>query len=395
MRQRVPGRPPPIADIRRAFATTAPGLEGVLADELLAAGFRGVARGVAGVAFVGTRGELERACLVLRTAHRVLWTLGDVDAGDGDRLYAGVRQIASWPGLVPPDRTFAVHASARDNPSFRDARFAGLRTKDAIVDAVRDAEGARPSVSVADPDVQVRVAISGRRGVVSLDLAGRQSLHARGYRIEAGAAPLRESLAAGMLALAGHRDDEPVIDPCCGSGTILIEAALRARHVAPGLVGREYGFARWPGFRPERLEATRADLLAATRPPRQRRYLGLDLDGELLEVARENTRRARVADDIRLVRADATRALPEDLGGPGLVVTNPPYGARLEDRPRVVRLLGELGRRWREVLPGWRAAVLVGDRGDGALLGLDGLSLVPLVNGGLDVWLALGRIPSG
>lgn len=383
----------PTSAIRRAFATTAPGLELALADELVAAGYDRVRPGVAGASFVGDRLGLERACLVLRLAHRVLWTLGDVDAGDGDRLYRSVRALAHWEGLVPPDRTFAVHATARDNPSFRDARFAGLRVKDAIVDAVRELAGDRPSVDVADPDVQVRIAISGRKGVVSLDLAGRDSLHARGYRLEAGEAPLRESLAAGLLQLADHRPDEPLYDPCCGSGTILIEAALRARAVAPGLVGRYYGFERWPGFRPDRLAEVRRALEAEARPPLARRLLGTDLDGSVLALARQNAERARVSDDIRLLRADAgSVAPPPELDRPGLVATNPPWGERLGDRAAADRLLERMGRHWRETLRGWRAAVLVGDRAQAPLLGLDDVRLVPLRHGALDVTLVLGRV---
>lgn len=379
----------------RAFATTAPGLEHVLADELVQAGYDAVRPGIAGVGFMAPRAGLERACLMLRTAHRVTWSLGDVDAGDGDRLYASVRALAHWEGLVPPDKTFAVHATARDNPAFRDARFAGLRVKDAIVDYVRDHFGERPSVDVADPDVQVRVAISGRKGLISLDHAGTDSLHARGYRRDAGEAPLRESLAAGMLAIAGQRDDEVVIDPCCGSGTILIEAALRARHVAPGLVGRSYGFERWPGFQPARLRATVDELMRATRPPLARQLVGTDLDGNVLSAARANAERARVSPDIRLLRNDAGSwsPPPETLaGGPGLIATNPPWGERLGDRAQADRLLERMGARWREVLPGWRAAVLVGDRAQAPLLALTDTQLVPLKHGALDVTLVLGRV---
>ncbi|MFO0744992.1 MAG: THUMP domain-containing protein [Myxococcota bacterium] len=361
------------------------------------AGYERVQPGVAGASFLASREALERACLVLRTAHRVLWTVGDVDAGDGDRLYRGVAALARWSELVPPDKTFAVHATARDNPAFRDARFAGLRTKDAIVDHVRDELGLRPSVDVADPDVQVRIAISGRRGVLSLDLAGRDSLHARGYRTQAGAAPLRESLAAGLLAIAEHRPDEPLLDPCCGSGTILIEAALAARAIAPGLAGhRGYGFERWPGFEPERLAKSIAGLERAIRPPLPTRLVGTDLDGQVLTMARENAERAGVSDDIRLLRNDAGSWSPPlelSRAGPGLIATNPPWGERLGDRQAADRLLERMAQRWREVLPGWRAAVLVGDRQQASLLRLADPRLVPLRHGALDVTLVLGRVP--
>jgi len=396
MSQRLQGNRSPPAPRWRAFATTTPGLETVLADELVAHGYERVQRGVAGASFMATRHGLERACLVLRVAHRVLWTLGDIDASDAESLYAGVRRLVAWEGFIPPDKTFAIRATARDNPAFRDARFVGMKAKDAIVDQVRDTCGTRPSVDVQDPDVQVRVAVSGRRGVVSLDLAGVTSLHERGYRRDAGEAPLRESVAAGMLALAGQTEEELVFDPCCGSGTLLIEAALRARHVAPGIVARRaYGFERWVGFDRARLEAARDELRREARFGRVR-YLGTDISGDVLQVARDNATRAGVSDDIRLMLRDATQWTPErDFpAGPGLIVTNPPWGERLGDKPEADRRLGELGRRWREVLPGWRAAVLVGDRQQAPLLGLGDTRLVPIENGGLSVTLVLGRVPA-
>lgn len=396
MSQRLPRQRSQRAPVWRAFATTTPGLEHALADELVALGYERVMRGVAGASFMATREGLERACLVLRTAHRVLWTLGDVDAGDADRLYTSVRGLVKWDGFIPPEKTFAIRATARDNPNFRDARFVGMKTKDAIVDAVRELHGERPSVDVQDPDVQVRIAVSGRRGVLSLDLAGVASLHERGYRVDAGEAPLRESVAAGILAYAEHGADEMVFDPCCGSGTLLIEAALRARAVAPGLIGRSYGFERWPGFQRERFDHMKDALVDDTRGPVPRRYLGTDLAGDVLRVARDNATRARVSEDIRLVREDATRWTPPDdfPRGPGLIVTNPPWGERLGDKPAADRMMQEMGRRWREVLPGWRAAVLVGDAMQSQLLGLHGTRVLPLDNGGLSVALVLGHVPA-
>ncbi|MCA9518229.1 MAG: RNA methyltransferase, partial [Myxococcales bacterium] len=176
------------------FATTAPGLEPFLERELRELGFEGLSRGPSGVAFEADRLGFMRACLSLRTAHRVLRTLGTADASSPEALYASVRRLVDWPAMAPPDKTLAVYATARDSV-FRDARLAGLTVKDAVVDAVRDALGARPSVDTKDPDLLLRVGVKGRHAVVSLDGAGKDSLHARGYRRDAGEAPLRETLA--------------------------------------------------------------------------------------------------------------------------------------------------------------------------------------------------------
>lgn len=375
----------------RAFATTSPGLEPVLADELAAlARDRRVANvrpGRAGVGFSTDRHGLERATMTLRTAHRVLWTLGEVDAFDAERLYHSVRALVRWQGLIPAERTFAVDATCRDTDAFRDARFAGLKVKDAIVDSVRDAVGARPDVSIDDPDVLVRVSIARGRGIVSLDAAGRTSLHARGYRTDAGEAPLRESLAAAMTLVAGWDPTLPLVDPFCGSGTILVEAALRARGIAPGLLRKDYGFARWPGFKHSRYQDVLAELAAATRARVDSPIVGLDVDAAVLEVARHNAIRAGVGGDVRFVTADA-RTVGADLPASGWIVANPPWGARMGDAAETVALLDAVRRHWSTGR--WRVAMLVPDREAARAAGLDEPPLA-VEAGGREVLIALGR----
>lgn len=382
-------------NLLRSFATTSPGLEGVLAEELGALGVGRVRRGAAGVGFEVDRAGLERVTMTLTTAHRVLWTLGEVDARDAARLYEGVRGLVRWHGLVPADRTFAVFATTRDTPTFSDGRFLALKVKDAIVDAVRDALGARPSVSVEDPDVVVRVSVARGRGVVSLDAAGRTSLHARGYRREAGEAPLRETLAAALPKLAGWgegSEDEALIDPMCGSGTILVEAAMAARGIAPGLVRERFGFMRWPGYRAARTEAWREAARARVRGQVGRPLIGIEADIGLVKIARDNAARATVAQDVRFVSGDArTLAGVGDVPEAGLIVTNPPWGERLGERREVLALLAEVAERWR-ARGRYRAAVLVPDAEVAASLKLGGARLVPLEAGGREVLLAIGQL---
>ncbi len=387
-------------NLLKAFATTSPGLERVLAEELTQLGAKQVHKGRAGCGFLTDRVTLERVTVSLVTAHRVLWTLGEVDARDADSLYRGVRELVRWQGIVPADKTFAVFATCRDTPAFRDARFAGLRVKDAIVDVVREATGKRPDVSPEDPDVLVRVSIANGRGIVSLDAAGKTSLHARGYRTEAGEAPLRESLAAALPRLAGWDMKSPLVDPMCGSGTILIEAALAARCIAPGTLRNDYGFMRWPGFKPARheaaLESLRARALPKTMgspsgllPKTDAPLIGFDIDAELLAVARANAERAGVAADVQLAVGDATSVteVPEE----GLLVTNPPWGARLGDHASTVELLRAVAAHWRG-RGRWRAAVLVPDAEAAHALDLLEERIIPLEAGGRDVLLVTGRL---
>ena len=373
------------ANLLRAFATTSPGLERVLADELAALGMKHVHKGRAGCTFMTDRVGLERVTMSLTTAHRVLWTLGEVDAHDADALYHSVRALVRWQGLVPVDKTFAVFATCRDTAAFRDARFAALRVKDAIVDAVRDATGTRPDVSPEDPDVVVRVSIANGRGVLSLDSAGKTSLHARGYRIEAGEAPLRESLAAAMTKLVGWDHQAPLIDPMCGSGTIVIEAALAARKMAPGLLRKDFGFTRWPGFKPKRFDDAVASLRARVVPSAAPIW-GFDLDAEVLQIARDNAQRAGV--EVPFEVGDATTLTPPAEGG--FLVSNPPWGGRLGDQDATVALLSAVAAHWRS--GDWRVAMLVPDHEAAHALGLREERIIQLEAGGRDVLLATGRL---
>lgn len=374
----------------RAFATTSPGLEPALASELSELGCRNVKKMRAGVGFDTDRHGLERATMSLRTAHRVLWTIGDVRAHDAASLYRSTRALARWHGLVPPDKTLAVFATCRDTPAFSDARFVALKVKDAIVDTVRETTGARPDVSVSDPDVVVRVSVARGRGVVSLDAAGKISLHARGYRLSAGAAPLRETLAAGILKLAGWDGAEPLVDPLTGSATIVIEAALAARGIVPGLARERYGFMRWPGFKSKRREAFVAEARARIAPSTKGPILGIERDRSLLGIAADNVRRAGVADDVRLLGGDGA-AWDGELPSGGLIVTNPPWGERMGDRVATQELLAALAAHWRR-RGRWRAAVLVPDTRAAEALALADARTISLDAGGRKVLLAMGRL---
>src|SRR5262249_7234469 len=194
-----------------------------------------------------------RACLWLRAALRVLWPLATFPAADADALYEGAAG-APWEVAMNAATTFAVHATTSAPPPLAHAPFLALRVKDAIVDRLRAKLGARPTVSRDDPDVRAYVHVADGRASVGLDLAGA-SLHERGYRVSQTEAPLKETLAAAVLLASGWRGERPLVDPMCGSGTIVCEAALIALDHAPGLLRRRFGFQRWPGFQAARWQA--------------------------------------------------------------------------------------------------------------------------------------------
>jgi 23S rRNA G2445 N2-methylase RlmL len=387
----------------RAFVTTSPGLEPALVGELAELGFRDLKKGRAGVSLATDRQGLERLTVSTRLGHRVLWQVADVLATDGDTLYRQARDAVRWAGLIPATgaapKTFAVSATCRDTPAFRDSRYAALRVKDAICDAVRAAQGERPNVDVDDPDVSVRVSIAGGRGIISLDAAGRQSLHARGYRTDKGEAPLRETLAAALPVLAGWDLQSPLVDPMCGSGTIVIEAALRAYGVLPaalsGLRGG-WGFMRWPGHRPERFARLLADMSGTSGDAARGEVIaGAELDAAALATARVNAERAGVAGRLELLQGDARdreHIARLARGDRGLFVTNPPWGRRLGPGNDPAELVVAAMDAWREVKPGWRVAILLPDDGTAQALKMKKPRLVPLEAGALAVTLAVGEL---
>jgi 23S rRNA G2445 N2-methylase RlmL len=342
-------------------ATTALGLEGMLAAELESLGAADIQTWGGGARFRGDRQLMIRACLWLRTAHRVRWILGHATARDADDLYRSVRRMARWKGLVPATHTLRIDATARDS-SFKDSRFVALRAKDAIVDSVRDDTGDRPNIDLEDPDVGVHIRVVGERLTVSMDASGG-SLHARGYRTVSGPAPLRETLAAAVLAFAGWKGECPLYDPMCGSGTLLIEGAWIAGRRAPNL-DRRFGFERWPGFRADRL-ATLRHAAAQEEIEVEVAIAGSDRDGRTLSAARANAARAGVD---KLITINTELGL-DPTHGPGLLVVNPPYGARLGDEREALRAYRAIGTLLKTTFPGWRAAVLVGN--DEQLAALD------------------------
>ncbi|MBU1910031.1 MAG: RNA methyltransferase, partial [Verrucomicrobia bacterium] len=332
-------------------ATTIPGTEEALCDELRELGFQSVRLNRGGIPFRGPWRDGWRACLQSRMAQRILALLHRFPAPDADALYAGVQEV-DWGRFLTPRHTLSVSAVCRGS-ALQHSGFVSLKVKDAICDQLRARTGDRPSISRDDPDVRIQVYLGNDKASVYVDLSG-ESLHRRGYRSEGGAAPLRETLAAALLRLSGWDRVTPMMDPMCGAGTIAIEAALWASNIAPGLLRARFGFERWADFGDAEavaLRELRGELREAASPTRPR-IVASDIDAAVLELAQANARRAGVRLTFR------QRSVLDLQGGPepGVIVTNPPYGVRLEKDPELVRGIAAAFSR----MHGWRVCLLAG-----------------------------------
>ena len=371
------------------FATASRGTEAVLGEELAALGIRRVLPGRGGVAFGERLEDGYRACLWSRIASRVLLPLARFEARNAAELYAGAREV-DWTLHVGPERTLAVAVAGAASPA-GPAHFLALKTKDAIVDTVRDAEGSRPNVDKRRPDVSVHVHTAGTVVTLSLDLAGR-GLHHRGLGRVGASAPLRETLAAALLRMAGWPDrcvEAPLFDPLCGSATLLVEAAAFALDVAPGLARGRIGAEGWRGHAAALWTRLREEARERGRAARRRplRIAGADASAETIELARAVLGAAGLAERVRVEVADLHDARPP-WDGVGLLVTNPPYGMRIGEAGELGPLYQTLGDTLRRRFPGWSAWVLSGNRALDKRIGLRPAARHVVFNGPIECrWL--------
>jgi putative N6-adenine-specific DNA methylase len=341
------------------FVTCARGTEGALRRELVAQRIHAPRGATGGVSFDGTMEDGMKVCLWSRVAMRVLLEMGSFAAADADSLYAGTR-TADLRRFFGSRTTLAVTATTHENPELHHSGFAALKVKDAVVDALRDRMGHRPNVDVKNPDVSLVLHLRGSDARLFVDLAG-DPLHRRGYRVAMADAPLKESLAAAVLALGGVRAEQPFVDPMTGTGTLAIEHALASRNIAPGL-RRAFGFERWadqshlPLF--ARLKQAAQDCRLAKAPCP---ILARDISTAAIASARRNARAAGVAEDIEFAVGDVATLVARD--PPGTICFNPPYGERLPG-PTPEQPLDQLYASIAHVLDqmrGWRAVILCGN----------------------------------
>jgi putative N6-adenine-specific DNA methylase len=367
------------ADLR-LFATTAPGLEGVLLSELRRLGATDPKEALRGVSFGGDLGMLYRANLWSRTATRVLVRIAEFDTRDRDHLYKGSREVA-WEEHMTPDMTLAVDAVG-GNSEIHHTQFASQVVKDGIVDRFRDKVGRRPAVDVKKPDIRINARINGDRCILSWDSSG-QRLHRRGYRSSfGGPTPLQETLAAGILLLSGYDGSGELIDPMCGSGTILVEAAMMAKNLAPGILGREFAFMRHLSFNRRLWSNELEDAQRAVREVDGCRVRGSDVSEDSVRAARTAVLGAGV-DDIVAVRRMDMRSLSVSESA-GHVVTNPPYGERLGEINRLADLYADLGDTLKQRCSGMTAHVLTSSKFLAGKIGLKTRKRDILWNGPLE-----------
>ncbi len=374
----------------RFFAPCPRGLEAALAAELTALEAQFVAPVEGGVAFSGPHELAYRANLESRLASRVLWQVAHGGYRDEDDLYRLAHGV-DWTRHFKVERTLRVDVAATRSP-LASLEFATLKVKDAVCDRCRAAVGKRPSVDKQRPDVRVHAYLTEREATVYLDTTG-EPLFKRGWRRETDTAPLRENLAAGLIALSGWTPGTPLLDPMCGSGTIAIEAALIAADRAPGLA-RTFGFQKLAWYDGPAWQRIRQRAHDRVRPPPLTPAIfASDRDARALSQCRGNAASAGVTGWIDVAQADAlTRAAPAPFG---VLIANPPYGLRLDDVAALAAFYPQLGDALKQHFAGWTACLLTGDLRLAKLIGLKASQRTPLFNGNVECRLFRFEIVAG
>ena len=371
------------------FASCPRGLEAVLAGELGALQAQSIKTVDGGAHFSGTFTLGYAANLHSRVASRVLWRVGHARYRSDQDIYDATRKI-EWPELFSVDRTLRVNLSAIKAP-VKSLDFVTLRIKDAICDVFRTRSGKRPNIDTHAPDVRVHAFLTATDLTLYLDTSG-EALFKRGYRREAGEAPLRENLAAGMLALSGWTPDTALLDPMCGSGTILCEAAMIAANRAPG-GGRAFGFEKLLNFDLAAWHTLRDAAVAKENNSIKSNTYGSDLRGDALQLTRANLAELNLEASVELKQANVFE-MPAPAAS-GIIVTNPPYGVRMEDRDALAAFYPKLGDALKKRFSGWTAYILSSDMQLAKGIGLAASKRTPLFNGALECRLFEYKLVSG
>ncbi len=352
------------------------GLEPVLAKELTQMGAKDVEIGRRMVSFTGDKEMMYRANFQLHTAIRILKPIRHFKAKSADDVYEEIKKI-DWTEYLGTEKTFTVD-SVVFSEEFRHSKFVSYKVKDAIVDQFREKTGKRPNISVANPDIRLNMHIADDKCTLSLDSSG-ESLHRRGYRQESVEAPLNEVLAAGMILLSGWQGNTDFIDPMCGSGTLLIEAALIAKNMAPGLFRKEYAFEKWPDFDAELFDAIYND--ESLERDFNHKIYGYDIDMKAVNTARMNVKAAGLSDVISVEQQDFKEfTQPQNKS---IMITNPPYGERIST-PDLMGTYKMIGERLKHQFKGNDAWVLSYREECFDQIGLKPSIKIPLYNGSLE-----------
>jgi 23S rRNA (guanine2445-N2)-methyltransferase / 23S rRNA (guanine2069-N7)-methyltransferase len=386
-----------MSDRYELFLTCPKGLEGLLLEEASNLGLEEAREHTSAIRGMATMETAYRLCLWSRLANRVLLVLKRFSVQDAETLYEGVLEVDWFEHLEPAGSLaveFSGHGSGIDN-----THFGALKVKDAIVDKLRQADGTRPSIDKLNPDLRIHLRLDRGEAILSLDLSGH-SLHQRGYRLQQGAAPLKENLAAAVLIRAGWpriaAEGGALADPMCGVGTFLVEAAMIAADIAPNLTREQWGFSNWLGHVPAlwkklHAEAKQREAEGLAKPPLWIR--GYEADPRLIQPARNNIDRAGLSHWIKVYQGEVATFEPRpDQNQKGLVICNPPYGERLGDEASLLYLYQNLGERLRQACMGWEAAVFTGAPDLGKRMGIRSHKQYAFWNGALPCKLLLIKV---
>ena len=358
------------------IAKTFMGLDPVLAQELTQLGANNVQIGRRMVSFTGNKEMMYRANFQLHTAIRILKPIKHFKARSADEVYEEIKKI-DWSLYIEKGKTFSVD-SVVYSEEFRNSRFVTYKVKDAIVDQFREKTGERPNISVSNPDIRLNIHIAEDDATLSMDSSG-ESLHRRGYRQESVEAPLNEVLAASMILMTGWKGDTDFIDPMCGSGTLLIEAALIAHNMSPGIFRKEFAFEKWPDYDPDLFDSIYND------DSKEREFThhiyGYDIDMKAVNTARLNVKAAGLSNDISVEQQDF-----KDFKQPqekAIMITNPPYGERIST-PNLLGTYKMIGERLKHQFMGNDAWILSYREECFDQIGLKPSIKIPLYNGSLE-----------
>lgn len=360
----------------RFIAKTLAGLEPVLAAELEQLGASDLEVLTRAVAFTGSKETVYKANYLSRTAIKILVPLAEFEASTNDELYEGVKKV-DWDTIMSFRDTFVVEA-VLVNSAFTHSHFISLKVKDAVADWFVEKHKRRPDVDKENPDISLSLFVSGRKCILYLDSSGEPT-YKRGYRQSVGLAPINEALAAGMIMLTGWNGETNFVDPFCGSGTLLIEAAMIAQNIPAGQYRNEYGFMKWRDFDRSMWNQIKSDA-AKKRKEQDCEIFGSDMSAQAIDNAKQNLKKARLNDDVTLRRA---KFEDTSFDGPGIMVSNPPYGERLKSED-IVALYKSIGDTLKKNYLGFDAWIITSDLFALKHLGLHPSRKIHLFNGPLE-----------
>jgi len=358
----------------KIVAKTFAGLENVLAGEIRSLGGESVIVERRAVSFRGDQELMYKANFHLRTALKILKPIAEFEVTKRDELYAYAKKVR-WTDYLALGKSFAIDSTVQSE-MFVNTMYASLKVKDAIVDQFREETGKRPSVNAEDPDIRINVYLMGNHCILSLDSSG-ESLHKRGYRVGQGDAPINEVLAAGMILLTGWHGEKDFLDPMCGSGTLLIEAAMIAKGIPPGIYRKSFGFEQWPDFNEELFaEIYNGEYDKAFKG----KIVGSDISVKDITLAKANIKNASLSKVIELKVQDVATLEPPF--NKGIIVTNPPYGERMKPQS-IAELYTVIGNSLKNRFAGYEAWIISSSLDGLKSVGLKPAKKIDLFNGAL------------